>query len=139
MYLYLRLWVDRTSSYRNLPGPPRGSLLFGNASQVAGKLDDTNYQPAWHAQYGERLRFRLLLNTQVLLTRDPAALAFMMANGDIFHKPPKVDGPCPSLMEIDSSQLKLSTPASAAHSTPHSTSRRSETSFQFSGIMPICS
>ncbi|PVG01525.1 cytochrome P450 [Serendipita vermifera] len=74
------------SPLRTLPGPPPASIVFGNLLQlIKGESRDLFWE--WQQTYGHTYGITTLLGTRRGITMDNKAVAHLLSNGAIYHKP----------------------------------------------------
>lgn len=86
VYVYNWPYTEYTLSYRNVPGPPRSSFLWGSLLDVLQSKPGERHTQ-WTAEYGPTHRFHSVFGTIRLYTADPGGLSFILQHSDDFIKP----------------------------------------------------
>lgn len=89
LYIYCYPYTEYTLAYRNVPGPPSSSVLFGNLPDIVH--DQTVPAPMqWFRQYGTTIRYSYFLGAHRFTTTDARAVEFIAQHTDLFVRPPQL-------------------------------------------------
>lgn len=88
-YIYFYPYTEYRLSYRNVPGPPRSSFLFGNLPEIV-KLQTESAPHAWHNKYGSTIRYSYFLGNNRFTTTDPRGSEYILQHTDLFVRPPQM-------------------------------------------------
>ncbi|KAI0717342.1 cytochrome P450 [Fomitopsis betulina] len=76
----------RTSSMRDLPGPPSPSWFYGNLAEVAA-AEARSLNEKWTEQYGHTITYRAMWNSPILYTVDTRAINHILGHSADYWKP----------------------------------------------------
>ncbi|TXT04309.1 hypothetical protein VHUM_04196 [Vanrija humicola] len=89
-YIYLFPYREYTLSFRNLQGPPRTSLVWGNLGEII-KAPPCGKHDEWVAEYGHTIRYTMMFGENRIVTTDPVALGYILQHSYEFIKPPRTN------------------------------------------------
>lgn len=85
-YLYLFPYSDWRYGIHNIPGPPSGSLFWGNLREVVNAPPNAKHAE-WFAQYGNVIRYHFMAGGQRLASTDMGFVGHVLQKSDDFIKP----------------------------------------------------
>lgn len=80
------VWYPSQLPWRNLPGPPSKSIVWGNLLEIVNSPPSTAFY-RWIQTYGPTVRYEFAWGSARLLTTDTAFVGAMLSDCDTWHKP----------------------------------------------------
>lgn len=90
LYIYLFPYREATLTFRNLRGPARTSLVWGNLGEII-KAPPCGKHDEWIAEYGHTIRYTMMFGETRIVTTDPVALGFILQHSYEFVKPERTN------------------------------------------------